>query len=52
MFAVSAVEVHESMSEDNIRQTFNKIFEKKVVGLSEPKFNFVRAVGNKIIDPG
>jgi hypothetical protein len=52
MFAVSAVEVHESMSEDNIRQTFNKIFGKKVVGLSDPKFNFVRAVGNKIIDPG
>ncbi len=52
MFAISAVEVHETMSEDDIRQTFNKIFEKKVVGLSETKFNFVRAVGNKIIGPG
>jgi hypothetical protein len=52
MFAVSAVEIHESMSEGDVRQIFNNIYEKKIAGLSEPKFNFVRAVGNKIIDPG
>ena len=52
MFAVSAVEVRESMSEDEIRQKFSNIFEEKIVSLPEPKFHFVRAVGNKIIDPG
>ena len=52
MFALSAVEVSENMSEKEIRQTFTKIFAEKIAGLSEPKFNFVRAVGNKIIDPG
>ena len=52
MFAISAVEVHESMSENEIRQKFNKILEKKIADFPEPKFNFVRAIGNKIIDPG
>jgi hypothetical protein len=52
MFAISAVEIHDNMSENKIRQKLNKLFEKKISGFSEPKFHFVRAVGNKIIDPG
>jgi molybdopterin biosynthesis enzyme MoaB len=35
MFAISAVEIHDNMSENEIRQKLNKLFEKKISGFSE-----------------
>lgn len=51
-FAVSAFEITDEMSEAELRQKLGKAFASKLDNLAEPKFNFVRAVGNKIIDPG
>lgn len=50
--AVSAVEISEGMSEKEIRQKLNHVFREKIItSIPEAKYRFVRAVGNKIIDP-
>jgi hypothetical protein len=38
------------MNEDNIKDKFNDICKDKLELLPDPKFTFVRAIGNKIID--
>ena len=48
--AQSAEEISDDMSEETIREKFStSIFQRKLDGLPEPKFDFVRAIGNKII---
>jgi hypothetical protein len=37
------------MSEQTIREKFSTIFQSRLDGLPEPKFDFVRVIGNKII---
>lgn len=48
-FAESAVEISDDMSEQTIKEKFATIFQRKLNSLPEPKFDFVRAIGNKII---
>ena len=48
-FAKSAEEISDDMSEQTIREQFYKIFQGKLDGQPEPKFDFIRAIGNKII---
>ena len=49
-FAVSAFEIHDGLSEQEIRRKLTIAFAEKLTDLPEPKFHFVRAVGNTIID--
>ena len=49
-FAASAVEFSDEMQEEEIRCKCNELFERKLRCCSEPKFYFVRAVGNKIVE--
>ena len=48
-FAKSAEEISDDMSEQTIREKFYTIFQSRLDGLPEPKFDFVRTIGNKII---
>lgn len=48
-FAESALEISDEMSEQTINELFNRIFQRKLNSLPDPKFSFVRAIGNKII---
>ena len=48
---ISAFEVCDSHSEKEIRDKMTTAFGEKLKGLPDPKFKFVRAVGNKILDP-
>ena len=45
----SAVEISDEMTEEEIKQKFNDCFQDKIKYLTEPKYDFVRAIGNKII---
>ena len=47
--AKSAEEISDDMSEQTIREQFSKTFQGKLDGQPEPKFDFIRAIGNKII---
>ena len=47
--ARSAEEISDDMSEQTIREKFSTIFQQKLNGRPEPKFDFVRAIGNIII---
>ena len=47
--AKSAEEISDDMSKQTIREQFTKIFQGKLDGQPEPKFDFVHAIGNKII---
>ena len=49
--AISAFEIRDSHTENDIRKRIIDAFGEKLKDLPEPKFKFVRAVGNKIIDP-
>ena len=48
---ISAFEIRDSHTEKNIRTRMNNAFEEKLRDVRVPKFTFVRAVGNKVIDP-
>ncbi|XP_028400112.1 uncharacterized protein LOC114523408 [Dendronephthya gigantea] len=48
---ISAFEICDSHSEKEIRNKMITAFGEKLKGLPDPKFKFVRAVGNKIVDP-
>ena len=48
---ISAFEIRDSHTENDIRKRMVDAFGEKLKDLPEPKFKFVRAVGNKIIDP-
>ena len=48
---ISAFEIRDSHTENDIRKRIIDAFGEKLKDLPEPKFKFVRAVGNKIIDP-
>ena len=47
---ISAFEIRDSHTENDIRKRIIDAFGEKLKDLPEPKFKFVRAVGNKIID--
>ncbi len=48
-FAESAVEISDEMLEEEMKCKFNNSFKDKIKYLTEPKYDFVRAIGNKII---
>ena len=48
---ISAFEIRDSHTESDIRKRMIEAFGDKLRDLPEPKFKFVRAVGNKLIDP-
>ena len=48
-FAESAVEIADEMTEEEMKDKFNNCFSDKIKYLKEPKYEFVRAIGNKII---
>ena len=48
-FAESAVEIVDKMTEEKMKDKFNNCFSDKIKYLTEPKYEFVRAIGNKII---
>ena len=48
---ISAFEIRDSHTENDIRKKIIDAFGEKLKDLPEPKFKLVRAVGNKIIDP-
>ena len=48
-FAESAVGVSDQMTEEDIKAKVSNIFEQKLELIPEPRYHFVRAIGNKII---
>ena len=48
-FAESAVGISDQMSEEDIKAKVANIFKEKLELIPEPSYNFVRAIGNKII---
>ena len=48
---ISAFNISDGLTENEIRSRMVNAFGEKLNGLPDPKFHFVRAVGNKIIDP-
>ena len=48
---ISAFEIRDSHTESDIRKRMIEAFCDKLRDLLEPKFKFVRTVGNKLIDP-
>ena len=52
LYDKNSVENSEGMNESDIREKLNFTFHDKLLNIPEPKFSFVRAVGNKIINPG
>ena len=48
-FAESAVEIADEMTEEEMKDKLNNCFSDKIKYLTEPKYEFVRAIGNKII---
>ena len=50
-YVISAFEIRNSHTENEIRKRMMNAFGEKLRNLPEPKFKFVRAVENKIVDP-
>ena len=48
-FAESDVEIADEMTEEEMKDKFNNCFSDKIKYLTEPKYEFVRAIGKKII---
>lgn len=48
---ISAFEIRDADTEEEIRRKMITAFNENFKDLPEPKFKFMRAVGNKIIDP-
>ena len=48
-FAESAVQISDDMTEEDVKLKFNEIFKEKIEFFPEPKYEFARAIGNKII---
>ena len=49
-YVISAFEIRDSHTENEIRKRVTNAFGEKLRNIPEPKFKFVRAVGNKIVD--